>query len=131
MATQKLTFYVHSTGKFSFQVPLFKKVEIYRIKQNQFITLLFFCSFKAILILAVHFTSRKSVHVHCPLTILTYTILLGNLYMTILTYTNYFYLGSPVMPLAVNIHERKFKSSHSMFWTREGIINCLLTVTEF
>ena len=42
----------------------------------------------------------------------------GNLYLTILTFTNYFYIGAPVMPLAVNIHERKFKSSHSMFWAR-------------
>jgi hypothetical protein len=44
--------------------------------------------------------------------------MLGNLYLTILTFTNYFYIGAPVMPLAVNIHERKFKSSHSMFWAR-------------
>ena len=42
----------------------------------------------------------------------------GNLYLTILTFTNYFYIGAPVMPLAVNIHERKFKSSHAMFWAR-------------
>ena len=37
---------------------------------------------------------------------------------TILMFTNYFNIGSPVMPLAVNIHERKFKSSHSLFWAR-------------
>ena len=26
--------------------------------------------------------------------------------------------GHPIMPLAVNIHERQFKSSHSLFWAR-------------
>ena len=28
------------------------------------------------------------------------------------------YEGNPVMPLAVNLHERKFKSSHQLFWAR-------------
>jgi len=37
------------------------------------------------------------------------TFEIGELFVTILTFTNYFYIGSPVMPLAVNIHERKFK----------------------
>ena len=46
------------------------------------------------------------------------TFEIGELFVTILTFTNYFYIGSPVMPLAVNIHERKFKSSHSLFWAR-------------
>ena len=40
------------------------------------------------------------------------TFELGDLFVTILTFTNYFYVGCPVMPLAVNIHERKFKSRY-------------------
>ena len=39
------------------------------------------------------------------------TFELGEIFVTILTFTNYFYVGSPVMPLAVNIHERKFIES--------------------
>ena len=46
------------------------------------------------------------------------TFEIGDMFVTILTFINYFYIGSPVMPLAVNIHERKFKSSHSLFWAR-------------
>ena len=61
----------------------------------------------------VYWTSQTLKSFKC-----TVHIFLGSLYITILTYTNYFYLGSPVMPLAINIHERKFKSSHSMFWAR-------------
>ena len=38
------------------------------------------------------------------------TFQLGEVFVTILTFTNYFYVGCPVMPLAVNVHERKFKS---------------------
>ena len=38
------------------------------------------------------------------------TFQLGDLFVTLLTFTNYFYVGCPVMPLAVNVHERKFKS---------------------
>ena len=37
------------------------------------------------------------------------TFEVGQVFVTILTFTNYFYMGSPVMPLAINIHERKFK----------------------
>ena len=35
-----------------------------------------------------------------------------------LTFVNGCYEGNPVMPLAVNLHERKFKSSHQLFWAR-------------
>ena len=45
------------------------------------------------------------------------TFELGDLFVTILTFTNYFYVGCPVMPLAVNIHERKFKSRY-LIWDR-------------
>ena len=38
------------------------------------------------------------------------TFQLGELFVTLLTFTNYFYVGCPVMPLAVNVNERKFKS---------------------
>ena len=49
----------------------------------------------------------------------SYSLLqIGEIFVTILTFTNYFYINSPVMPLAVNVHERKFKSSHSLFWAR-------------
>ena len=34
----------------------------------------------------------------------------------------FFLIGHPIMPLAVNIHERQFKSSHSLFWARVGKI---------
>ena len=37
-------------------------------------------------------------------------------------YLNFFLIGHPIMPLAVNIHERQFKSSHSLFWARVGKI---------
>lgn len=47
------------------------------------------------------------------------TFELGEMFVTILTFTNYFYVGCPVMPLAVNIHERKFKSRYWV-WTMEG-----------
>ena len=46
------------------------------------------------------------------------TFELGEMFVTILTFTNYFYVGCPVMPLAVNIHERKFKSRYWV-WTME------------
>lgn len=46
------------------------------------------------------------------------TFALGRLYATLLTYVNPCYEGDPVMPLAVNLHERKFKSSHQIFWAR-------------
>ena len=71
------------------------------------------------------------------------TFEIGELFVTILTFTNYFYIGSPVMPLAVNIHERKFKSSHSLFWARVlcdipalakyrcGIINAITHIVLF
>ena len=37
-------------------------------------------------------------------------------------FLNFFLIGHPIMPLAVNIHERQFKSSHSLFWARVGKI---------
>ena len=43
------------------------------------------------------------------------TFELGDMFVTILTFTNYFYVGCPVMPLAVNIHERKFKSRYGQW----------------
>ena len=43
------------------------------------------------------------------------TFELGEMFVTILTFTNYFYVGCPVMPLAVNIHERKFKSRYGQW----------------
>ena len=46
------------------------------------------------------------------------TFCLGKVYATLLTYINCCYEGNPVMPLAVNLHERKFKSSHQLFWAR-------------
>ena len=46
------------------------------------------------------------------------TFCLGRVYATLLTYINCCYEGNPVMPLAVNLHERKFKSSHQLFWAR-------------
>ena len=46
------------------------------------------------------------------------TFPLGRVYATLLTYINCCYEGNPVMPLAVNLHERKFKSSHQLFWAR-------------
>ncbi len=46
------------------------------------------------------------------------TFPLGRLHATILTYVNPCYEGHPIMPLAVNIHERQFKSSHALFWAR-------------
>ena len=46
------------------------------------------------------------------------TFPLGRLHATLLTYINCCYEGNPVMPLAVNLHERKFKSSHQLFWAR-------------
>ncbi len=46
------------------------------------------------------------------------TFPMGRLFVTILTFVNACYEGHPIMPLAVNIHERQFKSSHSLFWAR-------------
>ena len=46
------------------------------------------------------------------------TFPLGRIHATLLTYINCCYEGNPVMPLAVNLHERKFKSSHQLFWAR-------------
>jgi hypothetical protein len=46
------------------------------------------------------------------------TFSLGKLYATILTYTNSCYEGNPVLPLAINLHESKFKSCHQLFWAR-------------
>jgi hypothetical protein len=46
------------------------------------------------------------------------TFSLGKLYATILTYTNACYEGNPVLPLAINLHESKFKSCHQLFWAR-------------
>lgn len=46
------------------------------------------------------------------------TFSLGKVYVTLLTFVNCCYDGDPVMPLAVNIHEAKFKSSHQLFWAR-------------
>ena len=46
------------------------------------------------------------------------TFPMGKLFVTILTFINSCYEGHPIMPLAVNIHERQFKSSHSLFWAR-------------
>ena len=43
------------------------------------------------------------------------TFEIGDMFVTILTFTNYFYVGCPVMPLAVNIHERKFKSRYGQW----------------
>lgn len=46
------------------------------------------------------------------------TFPIGRLHVTLLTFVNAAYEGHPIMPLAVNIHERQFKSSHSLFWAR-------------
>ena len=46
------------------------------------------------------------------------TFCFGDIYATVLTFVNGCYEGNPVMPLAVNLHERKFKSSHQLFWAR-------------
>ncbi|XP_071743545.1 uncharacterized protein [Lepeophtheirus salmonis] len=46
------------------------------------------------------------------------TFPIGSVYATILTFANTCYEGNPIMPLAVNLHERKFKSSHQLFWAR-------------
>ena len=46
------------------------------------------------------------------------TFAFGKLYATVLTFVNGCYEGDPVMPLAVNLHEAKFKSSHQLFWAR-------------
>ncbi len=46
------------------------------------------------------------------------TFSFGRVYATVLTFVNGRYEGGPVMPLAVNLHERKFKSSHQLFWAR-------------
>ncbi len=46
------------------------------------------------------------------------TFSLGTMYATILTFVNGCYEDDPVMPLAINLHEAKFKSSHQLFWAR-------------
>jgi len=46
------------------------------------------------------------------------TFAFGRIYATLLTFVNGCSEGEPVMPLAVNLHERKFKSSHQLFWAR-------------
>ena len=53
------------------------------------------------------------------------TFELGETFVTILTFTNYFYVGCPVMPLAVNVHERKFKSR------KVSLCHCVITVETF
>lgn len=46
------------------------------------------------------------------------TFSMGKLYATVLTYTNACYEGNPIFPLAINLHESKFKSCHQLFWAR-------------
>ena len=60
------------------------------------------------------------------------TFPMGKLFVTILTFINSCYEGHPIMPLAVNIHERQFKSSHSLFWARVvGDIPALQVCTPY
>jgi hypothetical protein len=46
------------------------------------------------------------------------TFPIGKLFATVLTYTNACYEGNPIFPLAINLHESKFKSCHQLFWAR-------------
>ena len=46
------------------------------------------------------------------------TFNVGKFNFTMLTFSNACFDGSPVMPLAINVHESRFKSSHQLFWAR-------------